>query len=90
MHGGVLVAMVDIAILQAVMTALGPDDVPGGTASVSIDYLTPARGEKIWAEATVVRKGRTLTYVEVSFVDAEGKLCARGRSTYVLRQRVAG
>src|SRR5262245_14003603 len=40
-HGGVLAAIVDIAILRAVRTTLRSNDVPGGTASLQIDYLTP-------------------------------------------------
>ena len=85
-HGGVLAAMVDIVMLRAIMTSLQKNDVPAGTASLGLDYLKPAVGAKVFAEATVVRKGRTLSYVEVSFTDEAGTLFARGRSTYVTRQ----
>ena len=85
-HGGVLAAMVDIAMLRAMMTSLQKNDIPAGTASLGLDYLRPAVGAKVFADATVVRKGRTLTYVEVSFTDEAGTLFARGRSTYVTRQ----
>lgn len=85
-HGGVLAAMLDIAMLQALFPMLAPGDRPAGTADLGITYLRPAVGEAVWAEATVIRKGRQLAMVEVSIVDREGTLLAKGRVLYAFRR----
>lgn len=86
-HGGILAALVDIAMLQAQITVLGPGDIPAGTADLSITYLRPALGANIHAEATVLRKGRQLMVTEVEILDGAGKLCAKGRTIYSLRAK---
>ncbi len=86
-HGGVLAAMVDIAMLQALMASLEPNDIPNGTADLNITYLRPSLGNVITAEAVILRKGRSLAVSEVSILDGEGRLCAKGRTIYAIRQR---
>jgi uncharacterized protein (TIGR00369 family) len=86
-HGGILAALVDIAMLQAQSTLFEPHDQPAGTADLNITYLRPALGERIYAEATVLKKGRSLIVTEISILDEEGTLCARGRTIYAVRQR---
>lgn len=89
-HGGLLAALVDIAMLRAVMTLLQPNERPAGTADLNITYLRPALGARITADATVIRKGRHLAVTEVSIFDAEGNLCAKGRTLYALRPAATG
>jgi uncharacterized protein (TIGR00369 family) len=84
-HGGILAAMVDIAMLGAVRTTLAPDDRPAGTADLSISYLRPALGPYLDAEATVLKRGRQLIVLEVSIFDDQRRLCAKGRVLYALR-----
>lgn len=86
-HGGVLAALVDIVMLEALFPALSSSDEPAGTADLLITYLRPAFGPSVWAEAEVLRKGRQLAVVEVSIANGEGALCAKGRVLYALRQR---
>ena len=86
-HGGLLAALVDIAMLEAMFPTFEENDQPAGTADLNITYLRPALGPKVIAEASVLRKGKTLAVTEVSILDAEGNLCAKGRTIYVLRQR---
>jgi uncharacterized protein (TIGR00369 family) len=86
-HGGVLAAMVDIAMLQALIASLEPDDIPNGTVDLNITYLRQAKGERIIAEATFLRKGRTIAVSEVEIRDRDGRLCAKGRTIYALKQR---
>jgi uncharacterized protein (TIGR00369 family) len=85
-HGGVLAAMVDIAMLRAVFAEMRPDDQPAGTADLNVTYLRPAHGPYVDAEATVLRRGRQLAVIEVSISDAEGRLCAKGRVLYAFRR----
>jgi acyl-CoA thioesterase len=86
-HGGVLAALVDIAMLQAIFSTFEPRDEPAGTADLNITYLRPALGAKIFADATVIKKGRQLVVTEVSIFDEQGRLCAKGRALYAIRQR---
>jgi acyl-CoA thioesterase len=88
-HGGLLAALVDIAMLEAMFPSFGPSDQPAGTADLNITYLRPALGAKVVAEASVLRKGKTLAVTEVSILDEGGNLCAKGRTIYVIRQRQA-
>jgi acyl-CoA thioesterase len=84
-HGGLLAAMVDIVMLRAMMATVGRDQQFAGTADLNITYLRPALGPRIYAEANVLRKGRHIAVTEVSILDGEGRLCARGRTLYALR-----
>lgn len=84
-HGGLLAAMVDIATLEALVPMFEDHEQPAGTADLNITYLRPALGERVVAEATVLRKGRQLAVTECVILDGEGRLCAKGRTIYALR-----
>ena len=85
LHGGVLAAMVDIAMIVAIFSDLKPGQTPAGTADLNITYLRPAQGEHVFADARVIKSGRQLAMVEVDIVDDEGRLCAKGRTLYAFR-----
>ena len=87
--GGVLASMVDIAMLVAVFAELRPGEQPAGTAELGITYLRQAQGDEIFAEARVIKRGRQLAVIEVDIQDAEGRLCAKGRTLYAFRAPVA-
>jgi uncharacterized protein (TIGR00369 family) len=86
-HGGLLAALVDIAMLEAMFPLFTPNEQPAGTADLNITYLRPAMGPKVYAEATVLRKGRQLAVTEVKILDQAGALLATGRTIYSLRAR---
>lgn len=71
LHGGVLGYAADNAITFAAGTAAGADLI---TAGYSIDYLKPADGVLLRADARVVRAGRTrvVCRCDLATVDAEG------------------
>lgn len=85
-HGGVLAAMVDIAMLFALHATLEPGEIPNGTAELGITYLRPVHGSRPTAEASILRKGRSMVYAEISIFDEHRTLCARGRTIYALRR----
>ena len=89
-HGGVLAAMVDAAMLVAVFSDPRPDQQAAGTADLGITYLRPAHGLRVFADATVVKHGRQLAVIEVVITDDEGDLCAKGRVLYAFRPLVSG
>ena len=84
-HGGVLATMVDVCMLVAIFGGFRPGQMPAGTADLGITYMRQAHGERLEAEAKVVKHGRQLANVEVDITDAAGELCARGRVLYAFR-----
>jgi uncharacterized protein (TIGR00369 family) len=81
-QGGIQAALIDEGMIVAVMTA-----VPKGeyytTVELKVNYLRPAIGESFTCESEVIRKGRTMIYVESSLKDDQGRLVARASSTVV-------
>ncbi|HSE44214.1 MAG TPA: PaaI family thioesterase [Gemmatimonadales bacterium] len=84
-HGGLLALLVDVAMLEALIPMLQGNEQAAGTADLNITYLRPATGDRVVAEATVLRKGRQLAVSEVAIFNGEGTLCAKGRTIYALR-----
>ena len=85
LHGGVLAYAADNALTFAAGTVLGPQILTGGFA---IDYLVPADGVLLRAEATVVRAGRSraVCRCDLYTVDGSGtvKLCAAAQGSAVV------
>jgi uncharacterized protein (TIGR00369 family) len=86
-HGGILAAIVDCAMLAALGGMFGDGEQPSGTADLNITYMRPALGERVYAEAVVIKKGRSLAVIEVTITDAEGRLCAKGRTLYAIKSK---
>ncbi len=84
-HGGILSSMVDIAMLVAMFAEMREGEVPAGTAELAITYLRQTHGEHIYATATVIKRGRQLSYIEIDITDDDGQLCARGKTLYAFR-----
>jgi uncharacterized protein (TIGR00369 family) len=84
-NGGVIATLIDMAALPAVFTGLKEGTRPAGTADLQVTYLRQAHGRWIDAEATVIKRGRQLCVVEVSVINDDGELCARGRVLYAVR-----
>ena len=85
-QGGILAAMVDIAMLIPVFSSGWlPGQQPAGTADLNISYLRPVHGDYADAEAVVIKRGRQLAVIEVSITDDQDRLCAKGRVLYAFR-----
>jgi uncharacterized protein (TIGR00369 family) len=83
-NGGVLATMVDMAAVAAVFSKMLPGSLPAGTADLSITYLRQAHGAWLDATASVIKRGRQLTTVEVSILNDQGRLCCRGQVLYAM------
>lgn len=84
-HGGAMGALADTAGGYAAFT-LFPADSTVLTVEYKINIMAPGRGERLVAEAEVVRSGRTLTIVKVDvFAEKEGARthCATGTQTLI-------
>jgi uncharacterized protein (TIGR00369 family) len=80
-HGGVISYMADNALTFAAGTVF---QAPVVTAEYKINYLRPAKGERLIARATAVHKGKTQAVCQCeifSVEDGEEKLCALAQGT---------
>jgi uncharacterized protein (TIGR00369 family) len=88
-HGGVHSALVDAAVGCALST-LHPESA-GGVGQTTIDlnvtFIAAPRGEEIFAEGRILRRGRSIAFGEARVTDAEGTLVAIGRATYMILAR---
>jgi uncharacterized protein (TIGR00369 family) len=84
-HGGALASLIDTAAMVAAWSgAETPENLRGTTVALSITFLAPANGEDVVAEASVLRRGRNLAFVEVDVRTADGRGVAKGLVTYKL------
>ena len=84
-NGGVIASLIDIAVIPAIWAGMREGSMPAGTADLQVTYLRQSHGKWIDADATVIKRGRQLCTVEVSVINDEGVLSARGRVLYALR-----
>jgi uncharacterized protein (TIGR00369 family) len=86
LHGGIYCDLADAAMGYAYAATLGEDET-FTTIELKINFLRAVRKATLTAEASVVKAGSTLAYVECDVKDPTGKLVARAASTCMkLRQ----
>lgn len=81
LHGGVAASMIDLGGLAVAQQTFGDEAGPLHTASIQVSYLAAAIGEPIIADATLLRRGKELAFVDIAVSTEEGKAIARGLST---------
>lgn len=82
-HGGAIASLIDTAAMVAAWSdAEVPDTLRGSTVGLTVTYLAPANAEDLRATATVLRRGRSLVYLDVEVRGASGTLVAKGLVTY--------
>jgi uncharacterized protein (TIGR00369 family) len=79
-HGGVLAALVDLGADWAMVKKLGRG-VP--TVDLRVDYHSAAMPGDLKVRGKVVRMGSMVSTAEAHVHDANGKLLASGRGTYL-------
>ncbi len=83
-HGGVLPAIADGAMGNALRTLNGAD-AQVLTAEVHLHYLRPVRSGSLLAEGRVIQSGRRLSFAEVEIrEESSGKPVARGSGVFVI------
>jgi uncharacterized protein (TIGR00369 family) len=80
LHGGIYCDLADAAMGYAYASTLGEGET-FTSVELKINFFRPVRKGRLTAEATVVKAGSTLGYVECDVKDSEGKLVARAAST---------
>lgn len=78
-HGGILVAIIDVAADYAIAAQLGR---PVPTIDIRVDYHKAAMPGDLIAKGKIVRNGSQYSTAEAYVYDTEGALVASGRGTY--------
>jgi|SRR5579884_201743 uncharacterized protein (TIGR00369 family) len=84
-HGGAVASLIDTAAMVAAWSgATVPANGRGTTVGLTVNYLAAAQGEDLKAIARVLRRGRSLVYLDVEVQTLAGMLVAKGLVTYKL------
>ena len=86
MHGGVVAALVDASMSQAVRSSIeiGPSVA---TISLNLNYMALSHGDLLCC-AQVIKGGKSLVFVEATVTDESKQSVCHATATYrVLRQR---
>lgn len=78
-HGGVIASFIDLIGDYVFVPSVGR---PLPTIDLSVDYLRPAAPEDLFAEATIIKKGRSLGWSDIIVKNKEDKVIAIGRGIY--------
>jgi uncharacterized protein (TIGR00369 family) len=81
-HGGAIATLIDTAGMAG---AWSDDAVPealgGSTIAMSISYASAARAEDVTAVAEVIRRGRSLCFIDITARAPDGRVVAKGQVT---------
>jgi uncharacterized protein (TIGR00369 family) len=85
-HGGAISSLIDTAAAAAAWSgAEVPERPRASTVGLTVDFLSPARGQGVTADARVVRRGGTgLCFCEVRVAADDGTEVALALVTYQL------
>lgn len=82
-HGGVIASVIDTA---GAAVAWSNHDFSKGTRAstiaMSVQYVGAARSSDLLCHASTVRRGRELTFTEITATDADGQVVAHAVQTY--------
>jgi uncharacterized protein (TIGR00369 family) len=89
LHGGILCDIADAAMGMAFASTLAPQE-SFTTVELKVNFFRPVWEARLRAEGKVVRRGRSLGYVECEITDERGQFIAKAASTcLVLRGKDA-
>jgi uncharacterized protein (TIGR00369 family) len=90
LHGGAIASLIDTTGAMAAWTTaeIATPKYFGSTVGATVNYLSGAIGEDIFAEGRILKRGKEIIYTDVRVTNAAGKLLAQGNVTYriVLRE----
>ena len=85
-HGGVIMSLLDVALCTAART-LHPDSTGVITIDLSTSFIGGGSGERLIAEARVLKDARTMSFVEGEARNADGSLVAKAMATVRVRRK---
>ena len=80
LHGGVLCDIADAAMGMAFASTLAPGE-SFTTVELKINFFRPIWEARLQAEGKVVRRGRSIGYIECEITNERGQLVAKAAST---------
>ena len=83
-HGGAIASLIDSAGVVAVWSNVDPNVTRGATINLTVNYMAAAEGVDLTAEAQVIRRGRSVVFVDVDVTSPTGERIAKGLVTYKL------
>ena len=83
-HGGAIASLVDSAGVVAVWSNVPPEITRGATATMTVNYLSAAEAVDLTAEARVIRRGRSVVFVDIDVVSPSSERIAKGSLVYKL------
>jgi uncharacterized protein (TIGR00369 family) len=91
LHGGAISALIDTTGAMAAWTTaeIATPKYFGSTVGINVNYLSGAIGEDVFAEGTVLKRGKEIVYTDVRVTNGAGKLLAQGSVTYRIVEREA-
>jgi len=85
-HGGVIMSLLDVALCTAART-LHPESIGVITIDLSTSFIGAASGKKLYADARVMRDGRSMSFVEAEAKNEDGSLVAKAIATVRVRHK---
>jgi len=82
-HGAVLFALVDTAMGKATMSVID-DNLYCASVELSLRFIRPASEGELTAEATVVKRGRSIVHLEARVHDGDDRLVATSSGTFAI------
>jgi uncharacterized protein (TIGR00369 family) len=79
-HGGVIMSLLDVALCTAART-LHPESVGVITINMSTSFIDAGSGARLYADARVLKDGRSMSFVEAEAKNEDGTLVAKAVAT---------
>ena len=79
-HGGVIMSLLDVALCTAART-LHPESVGVITINLSTSFIGAGSGTTLYADARVLKDGRSMSFVEGEAMNEDGTLVAKATAT---------
>jgi uncharacterized protein (TIGR00369 family) len=84
LHGGVVMALLDSAMGEAVARAVHPQGRFNAAAQMSTNFLAPVMTGRLRAQAQIIKLGKRLAVVEARAIADDGTLVAVASATHSL------
>ncbi len=85
-QGGIVTAYLDMCMALAAHTQFEPGQRLS-TSSLTVSFLEPVTAGPVVGEGSVVRRGRSVIFLEAVLRDPHGRQCAHGSSVGSIRAR---
>jgi len=86
LHGGAVYVMVDYSMGGATMSVLPPGEICA-TIEIKISYLAGVRGGKLTCNTEIIKRGKSVVFLESKVREAEGGLVAAATGSFAIIRR---